>query len=694
MNEYPVFDEDLDDDPIRNIIRNALNWQCFNDDTYPQTRCNTTEVTIYNGTILASPIIDVESLSECHHDFVALGRRSIIDSQNMGQIVFDSYRNFLNQNQDVKIEKDDVTLNNAFSDLRNAKSSLVAVNDDSSNRDLLPLLLSNQSQYPGTHFPPTSANITTPLNKNTSLAGLDNSASASKYSVFCSPTDVHPSCFLSPINNSQDSVETTLSKRNQVLDSMSSNDPEHLRKHLYANTFARAHDIDTSQNNMCNEIFGKVSISELPIQQTSTSSIPTSSIDHGCLNFKTTTDIFSNFNRIYDNGSGIDKTSKLKAVNMDNKLLSLSYVYYSRCPTDGEIRGLLICLEPADFSDKVFMKKYLFSCDKKYHNLTPRDVSDIAPNVASLCSEMNNGRLGAVDVALMKAAADRTLKIGALLFAVGLEKEKTCFITHEPKLFYYNKLRPIMNIDRILVDVYLFSVLTSQHNRGKNGGEPRRYTLVHQLQLQESTLQKLINYEFVLTNYCEKLNLDIQQIEIKCAQLGKLLGNIKVNLNKIIGENVRPQRSLTIHYDYNKIVEDYVQITGATSKKTFVETDSKKTIDEITEQYRKQYIVLEATFAEDYAETKSKLNELLESYNKCINEIEKTKLDIQIELVKTTDDLSQTQNQVKSPNEKGGIRKGGRRTRRSIKVITKRKIKVKSKTIKKKSRRKNKTRRQ
>ena len=298
MSKYPVFVKDLHHDRKRNIIRNALNWQCFNDDFSPQTRCNTTEVTIYNHTILASPIIDVESLSECHHDFVALGRRSIIDSQDMGQIVHDSYRNFLNPRNDVKIEKDDVTLNNALSDLSDAKSSLVALNDDSPSRHLLPLLLSNQSQYPGRHFPSgsanKSANNTTPLNKGRSLADLENSAPSGKFSVSCSPNDFYPSSLSLIDDNSQYSVETTDSERNKVLNSMSSTNTEHLRRHLYANTSARAH-IDTIQNNMCNEIFGKVSMSELSIQQTSTSSIPKSSTDHGCLNFKTPTDIFSDF---------------------------------------------------------------------------------------------------------------------------------------------------------------------------------------------------------------------------------------------------------------------------------------------------------------------------------------------------------------------------------------------------------------
>ena len=73
------------------------------------------------------------------------------------------------------------------------------------------------------------------------------------------------------------------------------------------------------------------------------------------------------------------------------------------------------------------MKKYLFSCDK-YHNLsTPRDVSDIAPNVASLCSEMTNGRLDEVDVALMKAAADRTIKSWSITFCSWFGKGKNVF---------------------------------------------------------------------------------------------------------------------------------------------------------------------------------------------------------------------------------------------------------------------------
>jgi hypothetical protein len=85
-----------------------------------------------------------------------------------------------------------------------------------------------------------------------------------------------------------------------------------------------------------------------------------------------------------------------------------------------------------------------------------------------------------------------------------------------------------------------------------------------------------------------------------------------------------------------------------------------------------------------------------EELETCRNNIKRIKLEIGKQQILTTPNGSPSkQNSGKGGREeKGGREIGGRRTKRSIKVITKRKIKVKSKTIKKKSRRRNKTRRQ
>ena len=266
-----------------------------------------------------------------------------------------------------------------------------------------------------------------------------------------------------------------------------------------------------------------------------------------------------------------------------------------------------------------------------------------------------------------------------------------------------------MNIDRILVDVYLFSVLTSQQT-GKNGGEHRRYTLVDQPQLQDPELQKLINREFLLANSCEKLNLERQKMENENNELLELLNEINNSIHKL-GENdstrTKPPRlnKNAIILEYNNFVKRYREIISNQSVETDFETTinrlfnlpaelsdrNKKIVDGIIGQYK-----ILRTFIHDivYLNLDKKIKTDRRELETCRNKIELIKLEICTQQVRTINDLSHSSPQPKQTSEKGGIRKGGRRTRRSIKVITKRKIKVKSKTIKKKSRRKNKTRRQ
>jgi hypothetical protein len=700
MSEFPNINKNLGRDRITNIILNAIENNCFNDDN------NTMEVIIYDNTILASPIPDVESLSECDHDFIGLGERSMINGQDMGYQVFIDYRDFLNPTNDVKIEKDDVTLENAFKYLHSTMSSLVAVDDDISNRQLLSSLLGNQSQYPGTHFPPNDQ-FTSP-NVKTSLAGLDNSVSASKFSVRRSPNDLYPSpTLLSPNGNSQDSHETTLSEYQTKLD-QTSHSNSRLKSHLHTNEGVNKSTVnDSSSSERCNEIFGKVSKqTKLPTQPTTSASI-----DHGCLNLNTSIDIFDQFNKIYDKGSGIGKTFEKKAVQVDPKLLNLSYVYYSRNSNSGNIRGILICLEK-DGSSEVFMKKYLFSCDSTMQSLTlGADVSGIAPNVARLCSEMQNRKIDGVDVALMKAAADRTLKIGALLFAVGLENEKRCFVTHDVKNFQYNKVKKILQKDKTLKNVPLFSVLTTQHSRGKQGGEPRRYILVHQPQLQDPELQKLINDKFILTNSCEELELEIENLEDTKKKIDGLLVDIEKSINQYTPRKTPTTYSsrilqIQVTKEYKEFVEKFRRSTGNLNFETDFETTINKLfnpeIQMIKEKKEKIYsnihgqIMILHKLISDYNKDLIKnIEERTSRLETCRNNIERIKQQIKEQQILSRPNLSPyKQTSEKGGKEKGGKEIGGRRTKRSIKVITKRKIKVKSKTIKKKSRRRNKTRRQ
>jgi len=689
MSEFPTI-ENLDDtDPIINIIQNALKWDCFYDDTDNDLSCNTTEVIIYDNTILASPIPDVESLSECDHDFIGLGGRSMINGQDMGKKVFEEYWEFLNLKKDVGIESDKVTLDNALKDLRDTRSSLVAVDDIDSNRQLLSSLLGNQSLYPGTHFPPKHQ-VTTPNNK-LPLDEITNSANKNvTFTVDESPSNYfhHGSTPTNTTSNATPlSAQTTASERERILDRLSDDNSQLLKSHLHTNEGVNKSTVnDSSSSEMCNEIFGKVSKqTELLTQQ-----ITSASIDHGCLNLNTSTDIFGEFNKIYDRG-----ITTLEGV--DRELLKLSYVYYSRNPRNNNIRGLLIVLgESHDESNgskpkkkqkndstttlvNVKMFKYLFSCDDiECNNLKYEDVSNIAPNVATLCSEMYNSqnnkdytrKIDGVDVALMKAAADRTLKIGALLFAVGLENEKRCFVTHDVKNFQYNKVKKILQKDKTLKNVPLFSVLTTQHSRGKQGGEPRRYILVHQPQLQDpelqklQKLQKLINDKFILTNSCEKLELEIQEMENE-------KNTFETELRKP-SENRQSSRLLERETNRNMKVIDEKNEKIRTSReklKTY-----RNNIERIKQQIKEQ----------------QNLTTLNMTPSKQISK----KGGIEEKGGREIDGKEIGGREIGGREEKGGREIGGRRTKRSIKVITKRKIKVKSKTIKKKSRRRNKTRRQ
>ena len=686
MNEFPTI-EILDINSIKNIIRNAIKSNCFNDDPNPQTRYNTTEVIIYGNTILASPINNNQAVGETVHDFISLGNRC--REKDIGKQVVDGYKTFLDVPDNFKADTDEKVYDDALKNIiGNPDISILTLDDNEDSMRIINNLLQHSSGVSG-HVTSNS------------------------------------------VENSQDSVEgtpmygvgspfTPESVRNQYLDLIRAPLPR-LREGLHSNkdNININTDLDsknkTDYRNTLNEIF-KNKCNNVDDNSTSMFEVAT---DHGAKKLPqiVQVDKYSIFNTMYDRGTITPET-------VDPKLLNLSYVYYSRNPRNNNIRGLLIVLvgESHDKSNgnkskkkqkndsttlvNVKMFKYLFSCDDiECNNLEINDVTKIAPNVATLCDAMNNRFIHhPIDVALMKAAADRTLKIGALLSSVGLTDGDTIsFLTHDIKNYYYNKNLYVKKKNGDFQPVELNAHYTSVYNRPPENCS-RRILISQYKSKVDPELQKLINNKSTLTKKRETLLQEIEKLNKHLTALQKLTQDI----DSLKTENEEETRKRIIPDVFVYKCTNYFDTYLKNTSEICPDNEFNNSLNNSTETIRRAFN------SSSISHTKEKINEVFNSLSEkvgsCINSVNETittkneelaKCNTELEL--TNENISYNSNNVKknipfddesSQKEKGGKEIGGRRTKRSIKVITKRKIKVKSKTIKKKSRRRNKTRRQ
>lgn len=678
MDEFPII-QHLDQNPIRNIIKNALSWKCFNNDTNPLTRCNTTEVTIYNNTILASPIDNNEAVGETVHDFIGLGERCKVNGRHMGGQIASEYKVFLNVPNEYNGDTDDKVYNDALENIiGNPDISILTLDENEVSMHIINNLLQHGSSVSG-HVTSNSVQNSPDFVQGTPMYGVG-----------------------SPFT--PDSV------RNQYLDLIRAPLPR-LREGLHSNkdNINVNTDLDsknkTDYRNTLNEIFESKCNN---VDDNSTSMFEVAN-DHGAKKLPqiVQVDKYSIFNTMYDRGTR-------RPEMVDTELLKLSYVYYSRNPTSGNIKGLLILLEEnRDSNDSngsksgkkaksdqitVNMKKYLFSSDSTMQPIDYRPVIDTAPNVSTLCSEMANGSIDAVEVALMKAAADRTLKIGALLSSVGITTDIIYFLTHDIKNYYYNKNLYVKKKSRDLQLFQLNAIYTSVYSRPT--GQCSRRILISQYKSKvDSELQELINRKSISTKKCDTLRQEIENLNNDLNRLDEL--KQRIDLSKSIIEGKRRINNVNdIISEYSEYFYKYLDI----SSKICPDDDFNNSLSVSTEQIRRAPN-LSINTKDEITEV---FNLLFNKVSGCIGSVNKTKT-MKIEQLTICDSeleftnglINNYNNNVSekisfdesSQKEKGGKEIGGRRTKRSIKVITKRKKKVKSKTIKKKSRRRNKTRR-
>jgi len=708
MSEFPVI-RVLDQNRIKNIILNAIINNCFNDDPNPQTRYNTMEVTIYYNTVLASPIDNNEAVGETVHDFIVLGNRC--GGKDIGEQIASDYKVFLCVPKEFNGDTDDRVYNNALNDIIDNKDiTILTLDENKKSMSTANILLQNSSGVSG-HVKARSNDT------NDNLLSPDNSVQPN--TIFSTDNSI-PSGNPSPMY-SPGSQHTTYSAQEKKLDSMNEINLHKLKTALSTNiNNINVDTLDIQDKKQYRDSLTEIFKNKCNQHEVNVESRVKTASDHGVKHLPESVqeEKYSVFNKMYDRRG----TTSGK---VDPELLNLSYVYYSRNPENGEIKGLLILLEDnRDSNDSngsksgkkaksdqitVNMKKYLFSSNSTMQTIHYRPVIDTAPNVSTLCSEMANGSIDAVEVALMKAAADRTLKIGALLSSVGITTEIISFLTHDIKNYYYNKNLYVKKNGRLEL-IKLNAIYTSVYSRPTENCS-RRIVIYQDIQNVDPELQELINRKSILTKKCETLHQEIDQLNNAATRLNELLDELlgRIRLIDTISKSTRRINVNDITTEYTVCFNTYIDITskicpdddfkGSLPKfigkiKTASNSTELNTKDEITEVFtllsNKVYSCIDSV-----KKTKTMKNEQLTI---CNSELEFTNglINNYNNNVKKNipfDDES-SQKEKGGREEKGGKNVGGRRTKRSIKVITKRKIKVKSKTIKKKSRRRNKTRRQ
>jgi hypothetical protein len=691
MSEFPTIKTLDDTDQIINIIRNALENNCFNNDRDPLTRRRTTEVTIYENTILASPIDNNVAVGETVHDFIGLGERCKVNGLHMGKQVVSDYKTFLCVPKEFKADTDHKVYNDALENIIDNKDiTILTLNENKESMSTANLLIQHRSTFHG--------HVTS------------NSVENSPDSVEGTPMYHDGSPF------------TPESVRNQYLDSINEINLNKLKTALSTNI----NNINTDSLYIQDKKQYRDSLTEIFKKNCNKHEVNVESrlkiaSDHGVKHLPESVraEKYSVFNKMYDCG-----ITTLEGV--DPKLLKLSYVYYSlgylstgaTGVTDRNnryIKGILILLEDnRDSNDSngsksgkkaksdqitVNMKKYLFSSDSTMQTIVYRPVIDIAPNVARLCSEMAKGSIDAVEVALMKAAADRTLKIGALLSSVGLTDDDTIsFLTHDIKNYYYNKNLDVKKKNGDFQAVKLTGIYTVVYDRPPENCS-RRIVIYQDIQNVDPELQKLKNKEIFLTKKRETLRQEIENLNNDLKRLYELKQYVDSS-NTIIEGKRRINNVNDIISEYSEYFYNYLDI----SSKICPDDDFNNSLSVSTEKIRKAPNLS--------INTKDEINEVFNSLSEkvgsCINSVNETKTmkneqlttydriksEVELEITNYTSSAKMSINNDYDNQGKGGKNVGGRRTKRSIKVITKRKIKVKSKIIKKKSRRRNKTRRQ
>ena len=699
MSKYPVFDENLDNDRKRNIIRNALNWECFNNGPNSETRCDTTEVTIYNGTILACPIDNNQAVGETVHDFINLGIRcggKESGGKETGKDVVKGYKTWLGVRDDFNGDKDETVYNSALSNIIDNQDITILTLNENPNAMVTARSLVGTTTTTG-HVKPRSGKDTNPRSPTNSVStNKDFPPDPSQSSVNITPNDTH-----TPLYNPESAL-TPASQYQIYLDSINEINLNNLKTALSRNrNNINVELLEVQDKPRFTPILLEIFEKKYKEPDKDVGSNVKCANDHGAKPFTSVgRDEFSVFNKMYDCRMPVGMVEPVGMV--DPELLKLSYVYYSRNRTSGEIRGLLILLEEknnehgkkSDSRVNVKMKKYLFSCDSTMRTLILDDVSDIAPNVVKLCSEMNNRRLDAVGVALMKAAADRTLKIGALLSSVGLTYGIIYFLTHDIKNYYYNKDLLIKMNSREFKVVKLNAVYTNVYSRLLEQYH-RRIFIYQQCNnlIVDPELRQLIDQLEINRQQIENLNSEIKKIEVLVNEAEKMHEFVEERISRydILGVNTRDKHKVDM---YNRIYNTYESMIG------MIPTDYERLRDrnqEITKDKNptnKDMVDKYSSLLDGITEMLKICNERLDmtSHDLTLTTIEEQELKKRIILLKNKNgeqsvslDFSE---ESQNSNGKGGkeidrIKKGGRRTRRSIKVITKRKIKVKSKTIKK-----------
>jgi hypothetical protein len=646
---------------------------------------------------LASPIGNNEAVGETVHDFIVLGNRC--GGKDIGEQIASKYKVFLCVPKEFNGDTDKEVYNNALKDIIDNKDITILTLDENKKSMSTANLLLSSTNVSG-HVKPTSKNTYNPMSPDNSVA--PNTKFTPDHGTTSAST---PSPMYGP-----ESQPTPDSAQQRKLDSINEINLNKLKTALSTNIKNINVDLLDIQDKRQYDYHSLTEIFKNKCNEPGDDVVPPGKFanDHGVKPFPKSVQVekYSVFNKMYDRGTTFGK--------VDPELLKLSYVYYSLDRNHSNIKGLLILLEENSEVGKkqksdstsldstslvnVKMSKYLFSCNINYDNLKIQDVSSIAPNVGSLCSEMANGSIDAVDVALMKAAADRTLKIGALLSSVRLTADTIYFLTHDIKNYYYNKIVRVKINDGEFEEVKLYAVYTSVYSHPPESCS-RRIVIYQDIQNVDPELKKLKNEEIFLTKKCEALRQEIENLNNAVTDLDKLLEST-TSLITTTSENTRRINVNDITREYSAYFNKYIDI----SSKICPDDDFKGRLSDFISQIdraSKSFTLDLKKEAMDFLVLLSKkVSGCIDSVNKKITTINETLTTYNSGLGDVKNTISYKINNVSGKISfdetlgKGGKEIGGRRTKRSIKVITKRKIKVKSKTIKKKSRRRNKTRRQ